>query len=158
MTKLALALAASLAFGFDVSSQAKPDFSGSWRLDLSRSDAAAHSDTPGPITLSITHTPSEISITTTTSKGTSTETYKLAGGDSVAGPGAATGRWRGETLVTEAVRDVRGQSVTVQQSRRLGDNGNEMFVESVVNVQHGYSATGAKIYGASKDVYVRAAQ
>ena len=157
MTKLALAFAASLALGFDASTQSTPDFSGSWRLDLSRSDAEAHSDTPGPITLSIKHTPTEISITPTTSKGTSTETYRLAGGDPVAGPGAGTGRWKGETLVTEAIRDVRGQSVTVQQSRRLGANGNEMIVESVVNVQHGYSATGAKIYGASKDVYVRAA-
>ena len=43
------------------------------------------------------------------------------GGDSVAGPGAATGRWRGETLVTEA--DSRcawtvGHRAAVTSSRR----------------------------------------
>ena len=158
MTRLALALAVSLAFCFDASTQATPDFSGTWRLDLSRSDAAARADTPGPITVSITQSPVEFRIDVTTSKGTTTETYRFAGAGAVLGPDTAIARWKGDALVTDAIRDVRGQSVTVQQTRRLVDNGNEMTVESVVNVQHGYSAAGAKIYGASKDVYVRAAR
>jgi hypothetical protein len=155
MNKLVLALAVPLAVGFAASSQTTPDFSGTWRLDLSRSDVAAQADAPGPVTVSITQSPVEITIATTTSKGTTTETYRFAGAGAVLGPGTALARWKGDTLVTDAIRDVRGQSVTVQQSRRMSDNGNEMFVESVVNVQHGYSAAGAKIYGASKDVYVK---
>ncbi len=154
MTKLALALVASLAFGFNVHAQAKPDFSGSWRLDLSRSDGAARADTPGPITLVITQSPKEVRFDITTSKGTTTETYLFADAATVLGPGTAIARWKGDALITDSIRDVRGQSVTVQQTRRLVD-GSEMVVESVVNVQHGYSATGAKIYGSSKDVYVR---
>jgi dTDP-4-dehydrorhamnose 3,5-epimerase-like enzyme len=58
-------------------------------------------------------------------------------------------------LITDAVMDVRGQSVTVQQTRRLSSDGNEMTVESVVNVQHGYTQTGAKTYSSSRDVFVR---
>jgi hypothetical protein len=155
MNKLVLVLAVPLAFGFDGSSQTTRDFSGTWRLDLSRSDVQARAETPGPVTVSITQSPEELSIATTTSKGTTTETYRFAAAGVVLGPGTPIARWKGDTLVTDAIRDVRGQSVTVQQSRRLSDNGNEMFVESVVNVQHGYSATGAKIYGASKDVFVK---
>lgn len=138
--------------------QPRPDFSGTWRLDLSRSDAAAHSDNPGPLTLVIKQSPSEILIITTTPRGTTDMTYRFVSADAPplgAGPNA---RWQNDVLQTNSVRDVRGQSVSVQQSRRLSAEGNEMIVESIVNVQHGYSASGAQTYGVSKDVFVRQAR
>ena len=135
--------------------QPTPDFTGSWRLDLSRSDAAAHAETPGPVTVAIKQSPEEIHITTTTSRGTSDMKYAFVAADApplASGPNA---RWQGDALVTNAVRDVRGQSVTVQQTRRLSSDGNEMIVESIVNVQHGYTATKAQTYGVSKDTFVK---
>jgi hypothetical protein len=65
----------------------------------------------------------------------------------------AVAKWQGDTLVTNAIREIRGQTVTVQNVRRL--NGNEMIVESIVAVQHGYTQAGAKNYGVGKDVFVR---
>lgn len=153
MNTIARALAVSLAVGVDAHLQAPPDFSGTWRLDPSRSAASAHADTPGPITLVIAQSPTDIRIETTTSKGTTKETFRFAGSGAVLGLGSAIARWKGDALVTEAIRDIRGMSVTVQQTCRLIDG--EMIVESVVNVQHGYSTAGAKVYGSSKDVYVR---
>jgi hypothetical protein len=155
MTTHALRLLTALAVTAGAQTQSMPDFSGSWQLDLSRSDASAYADSPGPVRVSIKHSPTEIHITTTTSRGATDTTYKMVTADNAplgAGPNA---RWQGDALVTNAVRDVRGQSVTVQQTRRLSSDGKEMIVESIVNVQHGYSAAGARTYGVSKDVFVK---
>jgi hypothetical protein len=152
--KLAVGLLTALALA-SASAQTTPDFSGSWRLDLSRSDAAAHTEAPGPVTVTIKQSQKEISITTTTTRGTSDTTYTFVPADSPPLAGAANARWQGDALLTNAVRDVRGQSVSVQQTRRLSSDGNEMIVESIVNVQHGYTAAGAQTYGVSKDTFVR---
>jgi hypothetical protein len=150
-----LGLIVSLVFAVGGWGQSPPNFSGTWRLDLARSDAAAHAETPGPITVSIKQSDKQIHVTTTTSRGTSDQTYMLVPAEAPPIGSGANARWQGDALVTNAVRDIRGQSVTVQQSRRLSADGNEMIVESIVNVQHGYSARDAQVYGASRDVYVR---
>jgi hypothetical protein len=155
MSNVVIAVAISTVLAVGAAAQPRPDFSGEWHLDNARSDAAAYSDAPGPVAAAITQTASEIRITTTTSRGTTTATYAFA---TPAGPqlrGVPVARWQGEALLTEAIRDIRGQSVTVQQTRRLAHDGREMIVESVVNVQHGYSAVGAKTYGAARDVFVK---
>ena len=137
--------------------QAPADFSGTWKLDLSRSDSAAQAVSSGPVTLEIVQSATQIRIVTTTTRGSSSVTYALSTSEDPA-TGPPTARWQNESLLTNALRDVRGQSVTVQQSRRLSADGNEMVVESIVNVQHGYTANGAQTYGASRDVFVRAAR
>ena len=53
------------------------------------------------------------------------------------------------------VLDVRGVSVTTQQSRRMTADGSEMHVDSILEVQHGYTLAKTKNYGAGRDVYVR---
>ena len=157
MSNVVLAVATSTVVVLSAA-QTQPDFSGVWQLDNARSDAAAYSDAPGPVRASITQSATLIQIDTTTSRGTTSVTYPFATADTPQPPGTPVARWRGEALLTEAIRDVRGQSVTVQQTRRLASEGREMIVESVINVQHGYSALGAKTYGASRDVFVRAAR
>ncbi len=158
MSNVVLVVATSTVIVLSADAQTLPDFSGVWQLDNTRSDAAAYSDAPGPVRASITQSATSIQIDTTTSRGTTSVTYPFATADTPQTPGTPVARWRGESLLTEAIRDVRGQSVTVQQTRWLASEGREMIVESVVNVQHGYSALGAKTYGASRDVFVRAAR
>ena len=170
-----------------LTAQTRPDFSGTWRMDASRSESAMQAEPIKTMTVVIRQTPTEITIETTTDRGTTTETYSLnpnsgsapqkteiaekkasstdnaRSGAGMAGNGPEkaggatekTARWQGEVLVTDVIRDVRGQSVTAQQSRRLAASGNEMIVESIVEVQHGYTLSGAKNYGAGKDVFVR---
>lgn len=156
-----LVLAAVFALASPAGAQTRPDFSGTWKLDLTRSDFAAQVPSPGPVTLEIVQSPTEIRIVSTTSRGSNTMTYALGASDepSLANSTATpVARWQSDALLTNSLRDIRGQSVTVQQSRRLSADGSEMTVESIVNVQHGYTATGAQIYGSSRDVFVRVAK
>jgi hypothetical protein len=158
MRSAAVALAVSFTVAAAVSAQPRPDFSGTWRLDVNRSNSAAHSGAPRPVTLEITQNATEISIRTITEEGASTLKYAIAQTEAptlATTTGAPTARWNGTTLTTDAIRDIRGQSVTVQQSRQLSADGNEMTVDSIVNVQHGYSLSGAQTYGASRDIFVR---
>jgi hypothetical protein len=152
--------------------QTRPDFSGTWRMDASRSESAMQAEPIKSMTVVIKQTASDITIETTTERGTSTEIYSLIqtprsdAAKSPAKPGEKVtpplekaaekmARWQGDALVTEVVRDVRGQSVTAQQTRRLAASGNEMVVDSIVEVQHGYTLSGAKNYGSGKDVFVK---
>lgn len=158
MRTAVFAVLVSFALAFSTTAQPPPDFSGAWRLDLSRSDTAAHSEGTGPLTVEITQSPSEVLIVTKTPRGTTDMTYRFVAADAPPLGSGPNARWDKDALLTNAVRDVRGQSVSVQQSRRLSADGNEMIVESIVNVQHGYSAAGAQTYGVSKDVFVRVAR
>jgi len=54
------------------------------------------------------------------------------------------------------IRTISGQTVTTRETRRLSAGGDEMIVESVLVVQHGYTLSGTKNYGAGTDVFVRA--
>ena len=158
MRSAALALATSVTLAIAASGQSRPDFSGTWRLDVKRSNSAAHSESARPVTLEITQNATEISIRTITDEGATTLKYTIAQAEPTtlaSTTGAPTARWNGTTLTTDAIRDIRGQSVTVQQSRQLSSDGNEMTVDSIVNVQHGYTLSGAQTYGASRDVFVR---
>jgi hypothetical protein len=146
---------ASLLFVPGVSTQTRPDFSGTWRFDPNRSDSATYPELSRPVTLVITQTPSEVRIETQTPRGTSTDTYQFGHGTDVTSPGPAVARWSGDVMLADAVRDIRGQSVTVHRMFRLSKDGRELTIESTVNVQHGYSMSRGKVYGAGKDVFVR---
>jgi hypothetical protein len=135
--------------------QTRPDFTGTWRLDPTRSESALQGESIGPVTLQVTQTADEIRIGTVTPRTRSVETYPLNGGDTPLSNGAGRARWFGELLVVDAVRDIRGVSVTTQQTRRMTADGSEMHVDNVLEVQHGYTLAKTRNYGAGRDVYVR---
>ena len=149
-TLLVLTCAASTA-----RAQTRPNFSGTWTMDASRSESAHQSDPIGPVTLVITQTDRELTIDTTTSSATGHAVYLLTGAESKIPGGTATAHWDGTRLVVDAVRDVRGTTVTTKETRSLNASGDEMLVDTVLVVQHGYSQKGAQNYGTGKDVYVR---
>jgi hypothetical protein len=148
-------LVAALALPSALHAQGKPDFSGTWKMDPTRSESAVQSEPIGPITLVIAQTPGEVRIETTRTRGTSIVTYKLDGSEIKIPGGTAKTHWDGSMLVTEAVRDVQGQTVTTKETRRLSADGKEMLVETMLVVQHGYSLRGTPNYGAGKDTFVR---
>jgi hypothetical protein len=148
-------LVAALALPSALHAQGKPDFSGTWKMDPARSESAVQSEPIGPVTLVIAQTPGEVRIETTRTRGTSIVTYKLDGSEIKIPGGTAKTHWDGSMLVTEAVRDVQGQTVTTKETRRLSADGNEMLVETMLVVQHGYSLRGTPNYGAGKDTFVR---
>ena len=143
------------AFSFFQVPAAKPDFSGTWTMDRSRSQS------PDLVSLEITQTPTEIAIETISAANRTKRIYKFE-----ATPHPATeavtaehshAYWRGTELVTEASGQIQGQTVSFKQTRSMNAAGTEMTVESLTIVQHGYSVVGGQNYSTAKDVYVKKA-
>ena len=132
----------------------RPDFSGSWAMDRSRSQSSEST------TLKITQGATEITIETQSGGKTSTRTFAFEVSPHSASETLSVGHshatWDGTILVNETVGTISGQTVSIRQMRYLNSPGTEMTVESVTIVQHGYSVKGGKNYATAKDVYVRA--
>jgi len=138
--------------------QTKPDFSGTWAMDMTRSASAVQNDPIPPTTQIITQTATQLSIETHRGDKTSTITYRPGSADAMSN---ATNRsnlltsmwyWDGLKLVTETVRDINGQTVRTREVRSL-DGSAEMSVDTLLVVEHGYSLRGAQTYGNGKDIY-----
>ena len=136
--------------------QTRTNFSGTWSMDLSRSDSAIQAEPIGPTTVTIEQTPTELRMTIARDGKTALVTYRLDGAPTAIPGGTATSHWNGSSLVTETMRTINGQTVTMNEVRRLNAAGDEMQVESVLVVQHGYTLKGSQNYGAGKDVFTRA--
>lgn len=141
-----------------VHAQSKPNFTGTWKMDATRSESAMQDQPIGPVTLVISHTDSELRLQTIRIGGTTTVVYRLDGSDSALKDGKSRTRWEGDRLVTESQREIQGQTVTTKESRRLVAGDSEMEVESEVLVHHGYSLSGARVGTKGRDVYMRAPQ
>ena len=141
-------------------SQTHPQFSGTWRLDPTRSESAAE-DAPGQLTVQITQTDQEVTFVTskgaqqnrTVHKFVATPTAPFAIDGS-----AARAYWSGASLVTEGTRLIQGQTVASRETRTLSADGAEMTVDVVVIVEHGYQTRGGRNYGMGRDVYMRVPQ
>jgi hypothetical protein len=153
--RFATVLIAALVLPLTAHAQGQPDFSGTWKMDHTRSESAVQNEPIGPVTLVIAQTPTEMRIETTRAQGSSSVTYKLDGSEIKIPGGTVKSHWDGTTLVVEAVRDIQGQTVTTKETRRLSADGNEMLVETMLVVQHGYSLRGTPNYGSGKDIFVR---
>jgi hypothetical protein len=144
--------------------QRTADFSGTWTMDLSKSESSQQGAAVKPVTFVITHMPTQVRIETVRGERTENVLYPLRGttrGTTGMSASGASGTahpeayWEGDNLVTETQRQVNGYTVTVKEARTLGPTGTEMTVETTVIVQHGYSMPGAKNYGTSKDVFTK---
>ena len=133
---------------------AKPDFSGSWTMERSRSQST------GTATLEIKQGAGEIIIVTHSDGKASARTYPFEASPHPASETITAGHthasWDGTKLVTETVTEIKGQSVSYRQIRFLNVSGTEMTVETITIVQHGYNIKDGKNYSTAKDVYVRA--
>lgn len=153
----------ALALPVAASAQAPADFSGTWTMDLARSESPTYAEFVGPVTVVITQTPSEVRIETTRGAGPATitvrTTYEIQdAADAEARAGDSTDTvayWDGATLVTEGVHNVRGETVQTRERRTLNAATGEMRVESILIVEHGYSLRGTPNYGKADDVFTR---
>jgi len=153
---LVIVTALALALPAVARAQSKPDFSGSWTLDQSKSD-------PPPMrgggggggggregrgrggfgggAQTIRQSGNELSITSEGRGGPQTMTYKLDGSEStnkVMGRGGemdakSKARWDGSKLVIETTREMGGNPVTITETRTLSSDGKEMTVEMNFN-------------------------
>ena len=132
----------------------RPDFSGAWTMERSRSQSAEAA------TIEIKQSAGEIIIVTSSGGKTSTRTYPVETSPHSASETITAGHthasWDGTKLITEAVTDIQGQTVSYRQMRFLNASGTEMTIETITIVQHGYGIKDGKNYSVTKDVYVRA--
>ena len=156
----AAALTATLLLPLATHAQPTRDFSGTWTMDLARSQSAQQGEAIKPVSFVITQIATQVRIETTRGNAREDVRYPLTKSRASASPApTASGQpeayWDGDQLVTETQRQVSGYTVTVKEARTLGPRGGDMTVETTVIVQHGYSMPGAKNYGTSKDVFTR---
>ena len=156
------ALVTILFLSLAAHAQRTADFSGTWAMDLSKSESSQQGAAVKPVTFVITQTPTQMRIETTRGERIENVLYPLGrtsrgmtGTSGASGTAHPEAYWEGDKLVTETQRPVNGYTVTVKEARTLGPTGTEMTVETTVIVQHGYSMPGAKNYGTSKDVFIR---
>ena len=106
----------------------------------------------GPMT--VKQTADALSIERQGQNGPTTTTYKLDGSELKTPRWISKARWYGPALVTEVTGLVQNQAVSAKETRTLSADGNEMLVDIVLIVQHGYSPITSN-YGGGKDVYIR---
>jgi hypothetical protein len=148
-----------------VGAQAVPDFSGTWTMDHTRSEAAAQGTPIGPVTLAIRQTPDEVVVETARDGRTDAVRYIPAGSKTTpAGNQTGTFRWDGTRLITYLVTHINNQAVTVEETRSLNSGATEMLVEVSLVVQHGYQTGGTSLVrpanapntSTGKNVFVKA--
>jgi len=132
----------------------RPDFSGSWTMDRSRSQSSEAA------TIEIKQSAGEVVIVTHVAGTSSSRTYPFEVSPHPASETITAGHthasWDGTKLVTETMSDIKGQTVSYRQLRFLDASATEMTVETLTIVQHGYGIKDGKNYSTAKDVYVRA--
>jgi len=148
-----------------LAAQGQPDFSGTWTMDLSRSESAAQGPAIGPVTVAIQQSSAEVRIDTTRHGTTETVRYLPAGPKPAsAEERVGTFRWEGVTLITNLNTYINNQAVTFQEIRSLNSDRTEMAVEVTLTVQHGYTAGGTSVVqspkssntSTGKDVFLKA--
>jgi hypothetical protein len=155
MKRLALLLKVvglSLAVNGLAYGQSRPDFSGEWQMDMSRSGSVAQRADASPTTpvrVTIEQTPSHIRIETYRDGERQNLRFVFGETDGAFQPAGTSGsdeltvqpvhvQWKGEELVTTAVYRVNRMAVKQIQTRRLAEGGREMIVETLLEMQHGY--------------------
>ncbi len=139
-----LALTAAIVLPFTARAQPKPDFSGTWTLDASKSDApmgrgGRGGGAPGPITIS------QDANTLTQKRGEQTLVYKLDGSESsndVQGRGGvqtvkSKAHWEGPKLIIESTREIQGFALTTKEERSLSADGKELTVQTTASTPQG---------------------
>jgi hypothetical protein len=136
----------------------RPDFSGTWTMDEARSGSPGHTEFIGPVVWIIQQTAESMVVEIKAGDQRSTYTYTLhdALPKEAAGVPSYRGYFEGNQLITESLLDIQGKTVTMRQVRTLENDGREMIVERVVEVEHGYTLKDAQNYSTVKDVFVKA--
>ena len=155
-------VAASLAFVLPTAALAqRPDFSGTWTMDPSRSASAVQNDPIKSKSVVIHQSGNELTIERTTDGKTHSVRYKLGAPDSRSAGATANESmwyWDGPRLVTETVGNVSEVTVRTKEVHSLDPTGAELTIETLLVVEHGYTLRGAKNYSSGKDVYKKTGQ
>ena len=154
----ALALAIATVLTSSAIAQQRPDFAGTWAMDVSRSDSSTHEGFVGPVTWVIRQSPRQLIVDIKRGPKAMTLTYTIYDkppGAAAAGVPSYIGYWSGDALVTETAQNIQGQTVTTKETRTLQNDGQQMHVERTVQVEHGYTLRRGQNYSSAKDVFIK---
>jgi hypothetical protein len=154
------------AVPFTAAAQSPVDFSGTWRMDASRSESAHQGESIGPVTLIVKQSGNDLSIETRRRDSASSAlqseilTYRLDGTETTTkGPNGtpiiSKAHWEGPKLVIETARNISQSTVTTSHVYSLDPKRKEMTIQQTLTVQHGYQGNGAKNTGAGTDVFIK---
>ena len=138
------------------------DFTGSWKMVPARSESPQQTPPVHEMTFVIEQRPDEIRLDMTSGPDKTVSVLfpfvqpPKAPADPPAGD-EKRAYWDGNRLVTERGVIISGQTVSSKQTMSLSPDKNEMTVERLVIVQHGYTLRGTKNYATVKDIFVRVA-
>ena len=159
-----VALSAVLAWPLMTHAQQKPNFSGTWTMDVAQSESTKQDATSAvsPVTLVINQNDRELQIETMRDGNEAIAKYPIentldprpVGTSGNLGIGSIL-RWEDDgALVTLTPHEINGMAVTTVERRTLSADGNEMTVVSTIQVQHGYQ-DGVNYSAPARDVYHR---
>ncbi|HEY7172014.1 MAG TPA: hypothetical protein VH417_14285 [Vicinamibacterales bacterium] len=173
MTRSTIPLSAAVLFllvNLSAHAQQQPDFTGTWTMDMSRSESAAQGTDVSPrtpVTLIVRQSPADFNVETDRD-GSKERLRFVFGQSSLAAPVGTAGRdataiepagveWRGGDLITTTVYRVNGMPVKQVRTHRLAPTGREMIVETRVEMQHGYESDHPEYKSGTvvTDVYTR---
>ena len=136
---------------------ASPNFSGVWKMDRTRSEAAAQEQPAGDTSVTISQTAATLKVETVRNRAKEIAIYPIEARPSA--PNEVSGKrrayWDGSVLVNEGSVEVNGQTVAFREERSPSAGGTEMVVETTLKIEHGYELKGAQTIVTGKNVYVR---
>jgi len=147
MRRVVFALVLGLLIPGLAAAQAKPDFSGTWALDVAKSDmgmgrAGRAATAMRTVTLVLRQTKTQLSIERRAGDRPETAVYKLDGSESVnqlpnGGEVKSTTTWAGATLVTKSVTVIGGVTVETNDVRSLSADGKVMTLDNTRHTGRG---------------------
>ncbi len=135
----------TLAFSGSAFALGKPDFSGTWNLDTTKSDmgqARSASTSKQKVTLIIKQTSSVLTTTRKVGDRSETATDKLDGSESINKSPSGhdiknTSQWVGSTLVTKSVMSMEAGTAESTFMRSLSADGKVMAIDTTMKTPNG---------------------
>ncbi len=166
MTKLALALLISAVTVGPAAGQTPPTLAGTWTMDEKRSGSPTHEGFASPVIWVIEQAPDSLRLDRNHGGKVLSYTYVLQAKPSgvrsdttVVSPSGDSpvhrGTWDGPRLNLETLQNIQGKTVTTREVLSLSNDGRDLTVERVVEVEHGYTMKDAKNFSTVKDVFTR---
>ena len=141
--QLMRSVVAALVLNSALIAQGKPDFTGTWEMDVTRNESLVQAVPIPPSTVIITTTPGAVRFETRTGTITAVETFPLEKVDN-SQPAGTSGSdvelsWDGDTLVTMTREPVSGELTTKTRRLTLDSTGKIMTVETTLEIHHAYA-------------------
>ncbi|MBI5087274.1 MAG: hypothetical protein HZB13_22070 [Acidobacteria bacterium] len=144
MRKTTWALALMLALGV-ASAADKPDFSGFWKINNSKSDFGPMPSGPDKFERKIEHKDPELKMTTVQSfqgnERTSDVAYTIDGAQHTVkmgqGEAKVTATWKGKVLEISAIREIQGNEIKSLEKWTLSEDGKTLTSENNISTPQG---------------------